>query len=106
MLGIRRIKDTKWFNWFAAWFELLEYLFRVLTLGFYDLDLSGTWLCFPSVTIKRQYYYGIGNHIKWWIIAWIRVLELLLVILTLCYFRFYWCDAFFLFADKLLYKEE
>lgn len=105
MLGIHRNRNATWYNWFAAWFELLDYLFRILTLGFCNLNVCWRGRCVPSLILKRQYHYRIGNHIKWWIIAWIRSLELSLIILTLCYFRFYWCDAFFLFADKYLYKE-
>ena len=104
MLSIYRNRHATWYNWFAAWFELLDYLFSILTLGFYYPDLLKSSTHAKPVFL-RQRYRSVGNRIKWWLIAWIRVLELLLVILTLCYFRFYWCDAFYLFVDKHFYKE-
>ena len=106
MLGICRHRNATWFDWIGAWFELLNYLLRILTLGFCNLHIRWRGRCVPWRILERQHYCGrIGNHIKWWIIAWIRSLELLLIILTLGYFRFYWCDIFFLFIDKHFHKE-
>jgi len=106
MLGIYRLRNMEWYDWFAAWFELLEYLFNVLTFGCWDLDLSGTWYHLPKPTFTWQRYYGVGDRIKWWITHWIRVLELLLVILTLCYLRFFWAVAFESFIHKHFHKRK
>ena len=104
MLGIHRNRNAKWYNWIGAWLELFDYLFSILTLGFFRLNLIGRWLPVigrPQETIIQcRHYSRAENRVKLWIVYWIRVLELSLTILTLCYLQFFWCDKFLAWIEK------
>jgi len=104
MLGIYKNNRRSIRFWIGYWFEILDSLFCILTLGFWVIDTASWWSYSLPLKITRTNYYGVRAQIKWWFADWILILESVFSILTLDYLHSDWCSIFLLFVNKHFYK--